>query len=82
MKMIPCERNDVPNGRIRKYSENFKILTEFVEGNHECAELLEFTQKNAKNCQTSLLASIRRYRFPTVGVMTREERVFLYKKKI
>lgn len=81
MKMIPCERKDIPNGN-RNTTNNYKVLTEFVESNFNCVELVDYTQACARNCQTSLQASIRRYRFHTVGVMTRGDRVFLYKKKI
>lgn len=77
MKLYPVKEIDL---RVRRpYTNNFKVLQEFVEGDYDIVEVRDFTNKNASSCASSLNSSARRYKF-NVMVIRRGERVFLMRK--
>ena len=78
MKLVPVEKLDLTIRRA--YTNNWKILNEFVEGDFDIVEVREFTNKDANSCAASLGASRKRYGF-NVSVIKRGERVFLVKNK-
>lgn len=80
MKLVPYEMEKLGPIR-RRYSENRRILEEFVESGLNCAEIENFTQKSAQSAQSSLIGSIKRYKITTVQVAVRKNRVFLIRKK-
>ena len=81
MRLIPRNVNEIPSHtRIGfKPTANYKLLTEFVESDHECVELVDYSYSNRKSAQNSLAASVRRFKISSVKVVVRKERVFLVK---
>lgn len=77
MIMVPYEKT-----KLSSKSDNFKVISEFLDGDYDCVELVDYPQKCANYCQTSLNASIKKYRFVGVKVMVRGEHVYLVKKEI
>lgn len=76
MKLVPYDEKNI---KYYKSTKNLKILEEFIESDMSCAKLEGYTQKNAKNCQTSLLGSIRKFRIHGVKVLVRKDDVILLK---
>lgn len=77
MKLVKVDPSVVKVARHEKYG-NFNILTDFIESGNECCEVVDFPQKNAMNCATSLLKSAKHFRLDhTVKVAYRGNRVFL-----
>lgn len=80
MLLVPYDKNKLKKYRGFGKFKNLKLLEEFRDGESDCCEVKNFTQKDAKSCQTSLMASIRRYKFPNyIKVVVRKEKVYLVK---
>lgn len=78
MRLVKCDREVIGNLKSKK-SDNYKLLVEFTENGIDCAEVVDFTQKNAKSCATSLVNSIKRFRIHGVKCIQRKEKVYLIK---
>lgn len=76
MKLVPYEAKNIKH---YKSTKNLEILEEFIESDMSCAKLEGYTQKNAKNCQSSLLGAIKRFHIHGVKVLVRKEDVILLK---
>jgi hypothetical protein len=81
MKFVPYDKKNIEKG-VKRKSDNFKLLFDFQNSDLDCAKVLDYTQKNAAICQTSLMASIKRYHFNNIFVIVRKENVYLIKKDI
>lgn len=76
MKLVPYEAKNIKH---YKSTKNLEILEEFIKSDMSCAKLEGYTQKNAKSCQSSLIASIRNFRIHGVKVLVRKDDVILLK---
>lgn len=79
MKLVPYEVENIPGHSMYTKTKNLKLLEEFVNSGLDCAEVKDYTQKNATVCATSLAASIKNFRMTGVRVIQRKDRVFLIK---
>ncbi len=82
MKLIPCDVMLAGGGKKRKYARNFKLLTEFIKSNEKCAEVTEYTNKDAKSCAGSLQLSIKRYRMNQIFCTLHKDKVYLVRTDI
>lgn len=76
MKLTPYDIKKLGrfwNGR----SDNLALLKEFSESSHQCVEVRDFTQKDAKSCCGSLAASIKRFRMGHIKVRYCKGKVYL-----
>lgn len=78
MKFIPTNIKDLKE-IAKPYSDNYRILTDFANGNQDCVKVVDYTHKNAKSCYTSLANSINRYRKGTMKAIMRGDDVYLVK---
>lgn len=77
MRLIKCEK-DVMN-HYYKRTKNQKILEEFMNSGLDIAEVVEYDNKNASQCASSLNNSIKRYRFNSIKAFSKNNRAFLMK---
>jgi hypothetical protein len=80
MKLVPYDLRKVNTVGYKK-SDNYLILTEFVESDLECAKVEGFTQSSASGAAASLRQSIKRYRMGNIDAISRGGELFLIKKK-
>lgn len=80
MQIIPRNKEELKEA-VRPYTDNHKILTDFLNSNYYCVELKGYTHRDAISCQSSMCASIRYYRMAGVRVRIRGDRVFLVKEE-
>lgn len=78
MKLTPYNKNDLVIRRPK--SDNFGLLSEFVNGGLECAKVEGYPHHDATTCATSLRQSIKRYGFLGITVAKRGDDVYLVKK--
>lgn len=81
MNFIPCDKKAIATVKNIR-SDNFKLLTEFAESGHECAQVEGYPHKNANACAAALRAAIKKYRIFTIGVAVRKDNVYLIRKSI
>ncbi len=79
MRMVPCDKNEF---KVRKNSDNFKLLMDFKESDFDCVRLDDYSWANAKSAQCSLLASMKHYRITGIAVIMRKENIYLLKTPI
>lgn len=79
MTLVPYDINKLGNVCYR-FSDNYKILSEFTESGEMCMKLEGYPHNSVKSCQTSLLSSIKRFNFHGIKIVIRGEDVFLVKK--
>lgn len=77
MKLKRCEIKDL--AELYKPCKNQKLIKEFIESDMDIAEVVDFTQKTAYTCATSLNVTIRRGKYGGIYAMVRKGRVFLIK---
>lgn len=77
MELIRRELKSVINGGTYKRSDNLRILEEFADSGLECAEVKNFSQKNAEVCASSLANSIKHYGFSGIAAISRKDHVYL-----
>lgn len=78
MKLVPTNREKL--GHLYKMSKNQKILQEFIDSGEDCVELIDHGHASARNCQTCLCASRRKFGFDNVGIAMRGDKIYLYRK--
>lgn len=78
MELVKYDRNSIKRGYYKR-SKNQKLLEEFANSEMDCAEVKDFTQKNAKSCCASLNISIKNYHMTGIYAIYRKNRVFLIK---
>lgn len=60
MKLVACDISEITKGF--KTTSNEAILEEFAESDLKCVEVMDYHHKTAWSCQSSLRASIKRYK--------------------
>lgn len=65
---------------IKRRSNNYKMLTEFVDRGLICVKVENDTHKNVTSCVNSIRQSIKRYRLNHIIVMQRGGEVYLFNK--
>lgn len=79
MKLVPCENIHAIRSIVR--NNNQAIIREFVDGEHDCVEVVGYNHKTACSCQASLRKTIVSLRMQnSIGVSIRGDHVYLYKK--
>ena len=81
MKLVPCDKKAIATVKNIR-SDNFKLLMDFAESGHECAQIDGYPHKNANACAASLRVAIKKYRFFTIAVAVRKDNVYLIRKPI
>ena len=79
MRMVPCDKNEF---KVRKNSDNFKLLMDFKESDFDCVRLDDHNWANAKCAQCSLLATRKHYGITGIEVITRKGNIYLLKTPI
>lgn len=79
MKLTICKR--VNDSIYTPYSNNRKILEEFIKLKADCAEITEYGNKTAYSCANSLNSSIKTYKMSGMRAVVRERRCYLIKEK-
>lgn len=77
MRLVPYDRKKIK--RFYKMSDNYQILKEFAESDHDCMKVEGWTCKTAGYCATSLNGSIKRYKINGMFAVSRKGEVFLIK---
>ena len=75
MKLVVCREKI----RGRSKTENKRIIQEFADSSMKFCEVLDYPQKNARVCASSLNNSIRHYKMSGFKAFTANNRVFLIK---
>lgn len=78
MKLIPYDVTKL-NVNGYKMSDNYRLLDEFRNSDLTCAEVKDFTHRDAPVCAGSINQSIKRYKIGNVHAICRKGRVFLIK---
>ena len=78
MKLIPCVEEELRY--VRRKSNLWAVLNEFIDSGYDVMEVKDFTHKNAESCSSSIDSAIKRYGFNCTVTM-RKERVFLVRNK-
>lgn len=76
MKFVSCNKEEL--SKCYKLGRNQKLLVEFNDSGLECAEVIDYHQKDAKICQSNL--TVCAARLGLGNSVKRGERVFLVKK--
>lgn len=81
---MKLQKSDIANltKRSLRTSRNYRVLTEFVESNLDCALVTGWTHTCADGCAAALNVSIKTYRLGNVKAITRNNEVFLVKMDI
>lgn len=79
MKLVPYDVSKI-NKNLYAKTDNYRILTTFLESGLDCAKLEGWPQSSVSSCLSSLKSSIKRYRMG-VDVISRKGEVFLIKRK-
>lgn len=79
MELRPCKITDIERYWY-KPTKNQKLLSEFVESDSKCVEVVDYPHSSAKAAQVSFINSIKRYGFAGIRVMIRKEKVYLVKE--
>ena len=82
MELVKRSIKNIRGVGLYKKSDNLSILEEFVESGLECAEVKNFTQKNAEICASSLANSIKHYGFSGIAAISRKNHVYLIRDAI
>lgn len=82
MELVKRNIKNIRGVKFYKKSDNLKTLEEFVESGLECAEVKNFTQKNANICASSLANSIKHYGFSGIAAISRKNHVYLIRDDI
>jgi hypothetical protein len=77
--LIPYDIDKLQHVNEYKVSDNYGLLTEFINSDLKCAKVEGYTQKDARCCAFSLRASIKRYHFNSITACQRKGEVFLIK---
>lgn len=77
MELVKHNIKNIRGVNFYKKSDNLSILEEFVESGLDCAEVKNFTQKNAEICASSLANSIKHYGFSGIAAISRKNHVYL-----
>ena len=80
MKLVQVKESAL--SRFMKTTSNKEIIDEFIESGMKCAEVTEYSCKNAYVCAASLNSSIKRYRVFNVKAVSRNNRVYLVREEI
>lgn len=81
MKLIPQDYKTCMKVTIKR-SDNYGTLKEFCDMGVKCAEVANYTQKNARSCNASLTASISRYKMSHIKCRLVGGKVYLINNAI
>lgn len=80
MRIVPKTMEEFRK-EVRPMTDNYKLLTDFANSDYECVKLEGYTHKDAKSCQSSICASIRKFRMIGIRVRIHRDDVFLVKEE-
>ena len=78
MKMVPYDLEKLE--RMFRPTKWFEVLNDFDNGDIDCVMITGYSNKNAKSCQSSIDAAIKRFKFTNIRVSKIKGDVFLIKK--
>lgn len=76
MKIIPVSETELMVGYSTR-TDVFETLNAFQESGLKCAQVTEYTHKNAASCACALRQGIKRFNRYHIKVMVRKDRVYL-----
>lgn len=78
MKMVPCDYHKIGGISRRRKTKWEQFVGEFIDSGNTCVEIVNYTNKCAKSCQSAVNTYIRRNRMQnTVYAIFRQEHVYL-----
>ena len=81
MKLVSCNIDEIKGMGFYKKSQNYRILSEFINGGLDCTEVVEYTNRTAGQCATSLNNSIKRYHMGNIRAISRKGKVYLIREE-
>lgn len=79
MTLIPYDKSKIEYLEGYSKTKNQKILEEFINSDMDCAEVVEYTNKDAHSVTNSLNLAIKRFRYANIRAISRKDRAFLIK---
>ena len=77
MILVPCKIEDIK--KRKTYTDLYKILTEFLEGEADCVKVENYKHKNAYVCRETLYRSAQRYYKNQIKIIQRGDDAYLVK---
>lgn len=81
MKLVERDAK-ILDGMAYVKTRNYETLLEFLNSDMSVAEVVDYPQKSAEVCTASLRNSIKKFKFNSIGVTYRMDKVFLFKKNV
>lgn len=75
MKLVPVNEQDY----FFKKTKNQAILEEFLNSDYDCVLIQDHGHKSAKNAQSCLMNTARRFGYTSIKISVRGEKLFMYK---
>ena len=79
MKLVPVSVEEMAEIK-RPYSNNYALLMEFLNSEHDCMKVVNSIQKSSDICANSLRISIKKFGLNSITAIKRGENVYLIKK--
>lgn len=77
MKFTQVDESVLKLGAPRQH--NYEFLKEFDDSGVVCAEVVNYSHKNASSCLASLKNTIKNYRMVCLGACIRNGKVYIYR---
>lgn len=76
MKLIPCDIKSI-NSRLYKYTDNMKVIMEFVNSGIDCAKVENYPHIRPYSCANALNRCAERMNMPQIKAIVRKKAVYL-----
>lgn len=80
MKLVPMDAQEVRKDLAAKRCNNQKLIEEFVNSEHECVEVVGYSQKNSKICADCLRVAMKSMKIYHIRATVKGDHVFLIKE--
>lgn len=77
MRLVKCEKKNVESVKGYCVCKMQEIVKEFIDSGMDCAEIKDFTQKNATTCAASFNNACRRMKVNSVRAFAGENKCFV-----
>lgn len=78
MELVAYDKEKL-NLNLYRRTKWLKFIDEFIESDMNCAKVVNYTNKDAKSCVTSLAVAIRRFHKDGIRAIMHKNEVYLIK---